>query len=392
MVATERLGIVIIGYKNTKGIERLLSSIKRIDFEGDKNVTLIISIDYSGDNSVERIANDFEWDAGKKVVVAHKQNLGLRNHILSCGDYINEYNLDAIAVLEDDIYVSPEMYTYMKRAVPFYKNNKKIAGISLYKHEYNINARHPFSDYDDGGDTFFIQYAMSWGQIWIRNQWFDFKKWLEREEWKKIDVRRIPENILKWNNSWLKYHIIYCIDKDLYFVYPRESLTTNFTDVGAHNHCPITSMQVKMCMKKSSEWLFKNTKESVAIYDAFFESKTVGKAIGCENILVDLYGKKKYFSDTKYVLTRRIMPYKIIKSWGLNLRPVEANVFLNIPGQDIFLYDLSVLVRNSQKNNGMKILEYDLKGINIISIDSIKFCLWKMKMIIENKIRKMVRR
>ena len=57
----EKLGIVIIGFKNDKGIQRLMSSLDRVDFEGDQNVTLIISIDFSGDDSVAKIAETYEW-------------------------------------------------------------------------------------------------------------------------------------------------------------------------------------------------------------------------------------------------------------------------------------------------------------------------------------------
>ena len=91
-------GIVIIGYKNVKGIMRLLNSLDHVDFKGERNITLIISIDYSGDDSVEQLAKSYNWNYGKKMVIAHKSNLGLRKHILSCGNYIEEFDLDAVAV------------------------------------------------------------------------------------------------------------------------------------------------------------------------------------------------------------------------------------------------------------------------------------------------------
>ncbi|MBO6243545.1 MAG: glycosyltransferase family 2 protein, partial [Clostridia bacterium] len=150
------IGIVIVGYKNAEGVERLLSSINNVDFDGDK-VTLIFSIDFSGDDSVKSLAEKFKWNNGNKIIIAHTENLGLKEHILSCGNYIDKYGFDALIVLEDDLYVSPEMYKYTKGAVEYYKDNPKIAGISLYKHEFNINAKHPFGEYVDCGDTFFIQ-------------------------------------------------------------------------------------------------------------------------------------------------------------------------------------------------------------------------------------------
>lgn len=369
-----KLGIVVIGYKNIEGTKRLLNSLSNVDYCNDSNITLIISIDYSGDDSVEKIASSFEWKHGDKFVVAHKVNLGLRKHILSCGNYMNTYGLSAIAVLEDDVYVSPEMYKYMRGAIDFYKDNPKIAGISLYKHEYNINAMHPFNDYCDYGDTFFIQYAMSWGQIWFKDKWESFVDWYNNEKWKLMDQDRIPANILKWKNSWLKFHIMYCIDQGLYFVYPRVSLTTNFSDVGAHNKSFSTSMQVRMCINKGTSWNFTPFNRTLAVYDSFFENENLSNFLNLENLEVDLYGVKKYLPSTRYVVTKNIMPYKIINSWGLRLRPMEANIFNHIPGNEIYLYDLSIKTKNKIKKNNDRYFEYDLKGVNIISLENIRYC------------------
>ncbi len=372
----DRLGIVIIGYKNVLGIKRLFDSLSKVDFCGESDLTLIISIDYSGDKSVENLANTYDWKYGKKIVVAHDKNLGLRKHILSCGSYMDKYDLSAIAVLEDDIYISPEMYKYMCSAVEFYKSDSRITGISLYKHEFNINAKHPFMDYFDCGDTFFIQYAMSWGQIWLKDKWDSFIRWYNEEKWKNIDESKIPSNILKWKNSWLKYHIMYCIEQNLYFVYPRVSLSTNFSDIGAHNKSFSTSMQVKLCMNKDVDWNFTKFDDTLAVYDAFFENVNLAKFLNITNADVDLYGVKKLNEKSKYIITRKRLPYKIVKSWGLQLRPMEANILLGIPGDEIILYDLSHKEKNKkQKKNYDKIFEYDLKGINIVSFENVKYCI-----------------
>lgn len=392
----EKLGIVIIGFKNTEGIKRLLESLDYVDFEEDRNITLIFSIDYSGDRAVEKIANEYEWCYGEKHVITHSENLGLHKHILSCGNYMEEYDLSAVAVCEDDIYVSPEMYKYMKRAVNFYKDDSRIAGISLYKHEFNLYAQHPFDEYCDGGDTFFVQYAMSWGQIWMREQWKSFRKWYDAEQWKNMDKRRIPANVQRWKDSWLKYHIMYCIDQNLYFVYPRVALATNFTDVGTHNKSVITSLQVKLCMIKKSDWQFMRLNQTRAVYDAFFESLTLSDKFNLENFEVDLYGVKEYSNHTRYVLTRKALPNKVIKSWGLSLRPIEANVYMDIPGEDIFLYDLAVAEKRQGSLRRMtRYWEYDLKGVNVLCLENILFCisrLWGVLKIKIGRVKKGLRR
>lgn len=375
-----RLGILIIGYKNVAGIARLLESLNRVDFNGDKDITLIFSIDYSGDKSVQQLASKYTWEHGRKIIKAHEKNLGLKKHILSCGNYLNEYGLDAMAVLEDDIYVAPEMYNYMKAAVEFYKDSEQIAGISLYKHEINLNAKHPFDEFKDGGDTFFIQYAMSWGQIWLRNQWNSFYKWYKEGKADFMDKDKLPKNLLKWKNSWLKYHIMYCIDTDKYFVYPRIALTTDFSDIGAHNMSRTTSMQIAFSTKKKGEWIFNKLDETKAIYDSFFENIKIKEYLKIPDVIVDLYGVKKYDKNTRYVITRRELPYKVLKSWGLFLRPIEANIFYDIEGEEIRLYDLSIAMPQKKRNIFRKYyFEYDLKGVNILSIDNIIYCLSKLK-------------
>lgn len=385
----QQYGIVIIGYKNVVGIKRLLSSLDRVDFDGDSNVTLVISIDYSGDPSVEQVANAYEWKHGKKYVNAYQTNQGLRKHILSCGNYMEQYDLSAVAVLEDDIYVSPEMYKYMKASVEYYGGDPRIAGISLYKHEVNINAKHPFIDYNDGGDTYFMQYAMSWGQIWMREKWADFRKWNEEEQWKNLDPKRVPRNVYQWKNSWLKFHIMYCIEQNKYFVYPRHALSTNFTDVGTHNSVSVTSMQIPMCMEKKETWSFSDLESSNAVYDAFFENIKIANYIQLENVEIDLYGVKEYQSDTRYALTRKVLPNKIVKSWGLKFRPIEANIYLDMPGEDLFLYDLRVTEKpRDSKTHRDVCFEYDLKGINLLCMENVRYCIQNIVRYVQMKIRR----
>lgn len=361
------MGIVIIGYKNVTGIKRLLSSLNRVEF-GKDELLLIISIDHSNDNSVESIARDYNWEHGKKIVKTFEQNLGLRTHILKCGDYLEEYNLDALIVLEDDIFVSPNMYYYALNSVAYYIDDDSIAGISLYKHEYNIYAKHPFVDYKDGYDVFFMQYAQSWGQVWMRNKWKDFKAWYDNEEWKELDKNIIPKNILKWKNSWLKYHIMYCISKDLYFVYPRESLTTDFSDVGVHGSRQNTDMQVAFVNSPEKTWKFTRIVDSTAVYDAFFQNIKLKDSCEFEDVSIDLYGVKEILPTARYLLTLKDYNYRVVRSWALQFRPIEANVFYDLPGQDILLYDLDDFEIRKHTNWKRKLFEYDKKGITTASL------------------------
>ena len=54
---------------------------------------------------------------GIKKIIKHSKNLGLRAHVITCGDLVNIY--DNIIVLEDDLFVSPYFYKYANDALNF---------------------------------------------------------------------------------------------------------------------------------------------------------------------------------------------------------------------------------------------------------------------------------
>ena len=79
--------IVTVGYNRPAALERLLHSLTKAHYP--EGVPLIISIDYGADNHQEvmKVAQKFVWTYGEKRVIAHEKNLGLRPHILSCGEF-----------------------------------------------------------------------------------------------------------------------------------------------------------------------------------------------------------------------------------------------------------------------------------------------------------------
>lgn len=337
-----KYGIVVIGYKHLKRINRLLNRINEAVYEEDKPL-LIISIDYSEDSSVALFAEKYEWKHGKKVVKAYEENLGLRKHILACGDYIEEFNLDALIVFEDDTFPALDYYQYAKAATEFYIENNSIAGISLYAYCKNLNADAIFEPLQNENDAFFLQYAQSWGQVWFKNQWREFKEWYHRNSDEIVYNENIPENIYQWgDNSWLKYHIKYCIDMNKYFVYPYISHSTCFNDVGVHtsyNNCTIQVPLSQYCNKK---YTFPHFTDKELKYDAFFENEQLSEACHVKNeeLLVDLYGMRYGKVKKRYLLSSKKLDYAILKSWGNKLRPHELNIMYDIEGKDFFLYDM----------------------------------------------------
>lgn len=330
------LAIVAIAYNRPDSLLRLLNSLEKVDFEGHY-VPLIISIDFSGSNEVKRVADSFEWKYGEKRIIAYQARLGLKKHVLSCGDLVENY--DAIVVLEDDLIVSPAMYSYAWRAVKKYMGEERITGISLYSKLYSETAFKPFMASLSGYDTFFIQTMESWGQIWFREQWRDFRKWYDTNDEPFGMMDGIPANVCAWGeNSWKKYYIRYCIEKDKYTVYPYMALSTCMGDAGEHFNDPTTVYQVPLVQYKKQNYQFADFYDEKAVkYDAYLER------VRSENkdVCFDLYGKKQNYGFCRYVVTPNSLPYKQVASYGLTLRPHEENILAGIPGKDFLEYDLT---------------------------------------------------
>lgn len=363
-----KYGIIVIGYNRVDSIKRLLENLSCAEYYRDQ-VMLIISIDYSRDNSVEEFCNTFQWPYGEKKIIAYQKNLGLKSHILKCGDYLELFDLDAVAVFEDDVLPAPSFYNFMRQTVEYYSTDEKIAGISLYSHKWNVNVDRPFIPMDDGHDVYYFKFAQSWGQIWMRNQWRAFKEWYQKNIGLDFSGLSVPEFVKKWPaSSWLKYHIAYCVLEGKYFVYPYLSKTTCFSEVGVHAKTQSNLYQVPLDMSTNKKYSLCKQEDAV-IYDCHFNINNTFLAkelsVLSKELQVDFYGSKEK-SEMKYLITSKTLPFKIISSYGLLMRPIELNIIYHILGSDIFLYDTSVDAKQTNlKHLKINTIVYDIRNDNI---------------------------
>lgn len=378
------IAICVVGYNRPGPIKRLLTSLSNAEYMGHC-VKLYISIDKSNDNSVTSVADEYVWPYGEKDVILHEKNLGLRKHILSCGNLLE--NHDAIIVLEDDVVVSPSFYTYAAQCVEKYKDNDEIAGISLYGFIMNHHNHLTFWPMKTDSDVYLMQFAQSWGQVWMKNQWNDFMKWYSsNSDDDFIMTPHLPDSIGTWpKSSWLKYHIRYCIENDKYFVYPYSSLTTCFSDVGVHTKADSTYSQTPISFGLQTSFKVSPTVR----YDAFFESMNVLDFLSeyKGSLCVDFYGEKRNREKRRYWLTREIADYKVIKSYAIDYKPYELNVLYdNIGGDDLFLYDTDCIEKNPRSRQHID-RKYYFYLFNI-PVDKNAWELWDhLKRIIMDKLR-----
>lgn len=390
-----KIAIVAIAYNRIDSIRRLINSLQGADYEYD-SVSLIISIDKSDTEVVENYADAVIWNNGEKRVIKHKENLGLRKHILSIGKYLNEF--DAIIVFEDDIIVSPNYYLFAKSAVERYKDNSQIAGISLYGFAVNYQNKKPFYPLKNEYDVYFMNCAQSWGQVWMRDQWNAFVDWYRNHNEEFVNNGNLPQAICDWpKSSWLKYHTKYCIEENKYFVYPYQSYSSNGGDAGTHASFSNLSYQTCFNWGKWSVPKFPKIEEGV-VYDGFFENKSIVDFLELDDdICVDLYGGKNNIENKRYWLTTKKENYLVVKSFGLIYKPIELNVIQKVKGGDIYLYDTSRALNNIRRYDRRKLYNYYygqdvVEHIRWIGSYGLRNCMKLILLLCMKRLRKCLKR
>ena len=357
--------IVVVAYNRPDSLKRLLDCIGNAWYK-EQDILLIISIDYDRNNDeVVREAKSFEWHYGEKKIVTHTENLGLRKHILECGNYAIEYG--AAIILEDDLVVAPGFYSYAKSAQNFYSDEDYIAGVALYSHEWNGYARKRFTPVLENGDVYFGQFSVTWGQCWTKKQWKAFISWYKENE--ELHVQsNMPAAVCKWSaNSWGKYFVYYIIEKNKYYVMPYNALSTCFSEAGVHTNN--ISLDNQVCLQYGvKNYQFIKFEEGMH-YDIFFENMDLNRFLRRyigdeENVCINLYGlkSKELEKEYKYILTTQKRNEKIIHAFAREMRPIEMNIIYDIPGNEIFLYE-NGKSEIKRKTYTFKELNYEAQGM-----------------------------
>lgn len=354
--------VVVMAYNRLHSLTRLLSSLQAADHPD--SVSLIISIDRGVDtHDVLRYAEQFDWRHGDKRVIYHEQHLGLVEHFFFCGGLTKEHG--AIVLLEDDLYVSPMYYRFATQAIDAYADDARIAGLALNALWFNGYTHYPFTPLPDDSDVFFLQVPWYQGQAYTRAQWEAFDAWRAGGDRTPTTDDPIHELFLAFDeDEWFPLKIKYLVDTDRYYVFPRESFTTNFGDAGTHFASKTDFFQVPLqCMR--NRFRLRSLDDACAVYDSFFEIRPdrldrLTDTLSGYDYAVDLNGtKRKAHIGADHVLTTQ--PCRTpARSFGLSMRPPEANVIAGVPGQAISLCaaDDVVYGRLAQLATGSRLQAY----------------------------------
>jgi len=333
--------IVVIAYNRPESLKRLLRSLTTMhlpdnDDSNNIKVRLIVSIDGGGDTETVEVARNFLWSYGDKVIIERDHNLGLKEHVLQCGDMSQDYG--SVILLEDDLVVSPAFYNFSCQALGWYATDNLIAGISLYSQRLNECAGCLFEPINNGYSVFLARMPSSWGQAFTANQWKFFRNWLKNRK-TLSDSPKIPKNIRYWpESSWKKYFCDYMIWSKRWFVYPYISYTTNFGEVGRHHVRKSTTTQVELATN-STFFIFPKVEGAIK-YDLYWELEMEDFVNGRKSkVLWDLYGKKTCLDSDYIISCSDLEGYRKIRGFALDLRPVQLNYFMENGGTDFWLQE-----------------------------------------------------
>jgi hypothetical protein len=357
----ELYAIVSVGYNRLKSQKRQLAALESADYSGFDNVPIVISIDCSGDEELYDYVRNFDWPHGDKYLIIRKKKMGLKDHILACGD-LTEY-FKGVILLEDDIYVSKDFYNYTIQIDNAYGDYSKVASVALYSNEMNGYCWLPLVYIHNEADVFAGQSVCSWGEFWNARMWKEFREWLAKTEipWGEIDM---PHQIKEWTRAWSKFFYAFLLLNDKFSIFPYTSLSTNFSDAGEHGDTNNTIVQVSLQQgrKRYQTLPF----EKLVKYDVY--SNNLGLAdvlnIPLSDLCLDLYGVRPNDHKKRYYLTVSKLPFIVIKSFGLYMRPHELNVIEDIPGNDIFLYDTTVAAKKPKGGTYINRMLYFQHGFN----------------------------
>ena len=356
--------IVIIGYNRPKPLKRCFDYVSRAFYPEDDQVDLYFSLDHSDmETEICQMIQSFEWPHGELKVLTHPERMGLKKHVISCGNLIGDH--DFLIMLEDDIIVSESFYLYTAEAVRKYDCYEEIGGISLYAREVFQQNGRMFEPVYNGNDVYLMQVAESWGQAWSNRMWKEFYEWYLNHQ-TFIKPFRMADYSYSWDErSWLKYYMGFVASENKYLVHPYHGYSTNTEEIGENYKTTDTDYQVALTYGQKE---FRMPEpENCVRYDAFFERENdpwFSFNYHGEPVLLDLNAARSNYGNYRYLASTRKLNYKIIQTYGLSLRPQEINLINDVQGHDIYLYDLTIAEKNRMPSNNDQITRYNVRAVS----------------------------
>jgi hypothetical protein len=335
--------VVIAAHRRPDALARLLASLGRASHPAGVPIPLVISIDPPSDpgvgEAVEAVADGFDWRHGPKQVLRQPAPLGLTGNLLACGDLTARFG--SIVFLEDDLVVSPVYYASTANLLAAYGADDRVALGCLYGLWFNGYTGDPFEPLDDGSDGFFLGVPYTQGLAFSDVQWARLRPAIVDHRSLEPDCRLHPAFLTLGDDEWFPRLANAIVASCRHVAFPRRSLVSGWGDTGTHFAAPTIRFQVALRRAGTADrWAPLDTAE--AVYDPFFELEpTVLRRLAVDLDEVDFEldltaTKPRAAVGRPFVLTTRAT-WRSIRTYGLRVRPIEANVIDGVPGEAIHL-------------------------------------------------------
>lgn len=343
----EGLKFFVMAFNRHKSLDRLLKSLIAALDGYRLPAHLVISLDHGYDEQVKSLAESVTWPYGEVDIRSYEKHLGLNGHVFHLFDSASkESDSLRIVFLEDDTLVLNNLVPLLEFETQHFNNRPEIFGASFYSYYRNEEMGIPFIPLQTGLPLYALQKVSSRGWITSPEKLCEFILWKSTAN---PDFTRLPRYMQVWEkDAWEKWVNAWLTEQHKYLWYPYYSATVGFGEEGRHHKGSLHRFLPQTPVHRITDQPFANfsvDQEPVA-YDAFYEisagflqRETAGSVDWPDSFDVDLYGSK-YPSviGSDHVLTSRFRkkaPYEV--SFGMDLMPVEQNILLNNPGNEIRL-------------------------------------------------------
>ena len=240
-LSKQKFKIYILTMNRDKSLTRLLNSIEKAFYKGDK-LELYIHIDKSEQNAnCIKVAQSFQFSHGTKIIKIARTRNGLRDAWLNAWDPIDT---ERAIILEDDVEVSPYWYLWLKNAWDNYETRTDLGGISLQRQTLIPKKPHKNREIINDHKPFLYKLVGSIGFSPHPQQWKKFLLWTKMKNLNTYEAKVDGLITSDWyvisnkKSIWTQLFIKYCVIEDLYTLYinlpEKKTLATHWKEKGEH--------------------------------------------------------------------------------------------------------------------------------------------------------------
>lgn len=354
-VADGPIPIVVSSYNRPHSLTRILGSLRQAHYTRT-DVPLFISLDAGGPNGTREIAEAFEWPFGPKTVLARDRQLGMRDHAFACMDQLEV--AEHIIFLEDDSVVGRNYYDYAIDIARHIGCSSEIFAASLYAFDFCEFDGLRFAPVVTGEDMFLMKSATTWGVLFARATWREFREWHRKFCMTNEGAAYVPRQVNDWpKTSWKKFLNRYLSCENRYFLYPYVSHLTHFADPGTHFQFGSGNFQVPTMHSLSNTSLnLRCELENMVRYDEFWELeppaelvRQVGYDFECDLRRIKTPDQ---FRKTSILTSRPVS--QSCRNYSNHLFPLELNCWNDFDGGAIHLVNRDTGGDVQSTNAGVK--------------------------------------